>query len=90
MTDMRELIKEELSKVLREKRKIKDWTQDEAAEKCGRSRREYEKLENCECLPATDTLINLKLMYDINLEEFIKDLVAKGYSIDDRSCTPNE
>ena len=87
---MKELVKRELSKVLREKRGEKGWNQGKAAEKCGRSKRNYEKLENCENMPLLDTFINIVLMYDIDVEKFFKDLVAAGYSVDDRSCAPDK
>lgn len=83
---MNELIKKRFSELLRAKRNERDWSQKKAAEMCGRCTRDYEKLENCEILPSMETLVNLILMYDIDMKQFALELVAEGYSADDKSC----
>ena len=87
---MTELIKKHLSEVLYEKRKTRKWSQELSAAKCGKSARQYGHLEKGESLPKTQTLIDLTIIYDIDLNQFIKELVSDGYAVEDREYEPRK
>ena len=80
------LIKKHFSKLLYAKRRERKWTQEKSATRCGKTTKQYFNLEKGNSLPEMETLINLTIIYDIDLNQFVRDLVDDGYKIEDKVC----
>ena len=85
---MTDLIKEHFSKLIRSKRDEKKWTQQVASDVSAISNREYSNLERGTKAPDVQTLINRRIVYGIDLNEFVDNLVTAGYVVEERKPKP--
>ncbi len=67
--------------ILYRKRKEYDLNQNDMAEKCCISPRQYSDIENGKRLPSLKTFINIAIICDIDLNSMIDEIVEKGYKV---------
>ena len=80
---MLELIKEQFGQTILEKRKEGKMKQKTVASMCGISTRQYIDLEKGKRLPSMTTLVNLVIIFDLDLNRLVDSLVEAGYKIID-------
>ena len=77
---MLNLLKITMSKVLYYKRKEYNITQEKMSEKCCLSLRQYIDLENGKRLPKIQTLFNIIILCNLDVNDIISDLTRSGYT----------
>ena len=81
---MLRLLKSTVGNMLYDKRCEYDLSQEDMAEKCCISTRQYCDLENCKRLPRLDTFLKVAIICELDLNILIRDLLSKGYEVIDR------
>lgn len=82
---MVDILKEVLSYALFTKRTELNYSQEVMAEKCCISARQYIDLEHGLYLPSFQTLINITINLGFDYNEFIAEIIDKGYEPIDKN-----
>ena len=77
------LIKVNIGKMLYSRRMELNLSQEQMAEKCCISVRQYIDLENSKRIPLLETFINIIIACDMDIGVFIHNLIESGYKITD-------
>ena len=78
-----EFDKVNIGKMLYSKRMELNLSQEQMAEKCCISVRQYIDLENSKRIPMLETFINITIACDMDIGVFIHNLIESGYEITD-------
>ena len=73
------LLKQHLSQILRDKKAELKCSQAKMAELCCISDREYSDLENDKALPQFQTLVNMLINLNLDFNKYIETIVDMGY-----------
>lgn len=82
---MYEILKETLSFILFTKRTELKLSQEDMAEKCCISARQYIDLEHGLYLPSFQTFVNITINLGFDYDDFISQVLSKGYEPIDKN-----
>ncbi|MDO4301738.1 MAG: helix-turn-helix transcriptional regulator [Clostridia bacterium] len=83
--DTLNLLKQSFSQILCAKREELNYSQEEMAEKCCISTRQYLNLEHGLNLPTFQTLVNISIVFEVNFDIFLSLIIEQGYNVMDKS-----
>ena len=76
---MSKILMRALADILYQTRRELGLSQEKMAEKCCKSYREYNDLENAKRLPSIQTFIYIIITCDLNVNLIIQSLIERGY-----------
>ena len=82
---MVDILRETFSFILFTKRTELNYSQENMAEICCISARQYVDLEHGLCLPSFQTFINITINLGIDYNDFISQIISKGYEPIDKN-----
>lgn len=82
---MADILRETFNFFLFTKRSELNYSQEDMAEVCCISARQYVDLEHGLCLPSFQTFINIAINLDFDYSDFISQIISKGYEPIDKN-----